>query len=100
MRQTILSDPVMVLDTTALHSEPFPEDWEGFFQITMTRAGRENVRLEILRPGTDTWIDKRVEGRAQNFARAGDTFNVYLARAFNYRVETAQAGAEIWIASL
>ena len=100
MAQTIISTPQLLLSATDQHSETFPDDWEGDFQFLMTVAGRENVRLEVLRPGTTTWMDVRFEGRAQNFARAGDTFNLRLARGFSYRLETAAAGAEVYVCSL
>ena len=100
MRQTILSEPVLVLPTTETAGDMFPEDWEGHFQLVMTVAGSANAKLEVLQPGSTTWIDVRTDGKAQNLTRAGDTYNIYLARGFNYRVETTTAGAEVYIASL
>ena len=101
MRQTILSEPLLILETTeTAGAVELDEEYEGNFLFVCTVAGSENVRVEIQQPGTTTWIDLRIEGKAQNLARAGDAFVIPVARALRYRCETATAGAEVWIASL
>ena len=100
MRQTIISDPQLVLETTETNSKPLPEEWEGNFQFIMTYAGTANVSLEVQHPTADTWITLRVGARNFRFTQVGDTLTVQLARGFKYRLTTGTAGAEIYAASL
>ena len=100
MRQTILSDPQLVLKTTEANGEPLPAEWEGNFQFIMTTVGTGNVNLQVEHPVSGTWVTLRVGARNFRFTQAGDTLTVQLARGFTYRLQTATAGAEIYASSL
>ena len=73
-------------------------DWYGEYQLLCSIYGSDEVHLQVRPPGGD-WINARYEGNAIKLAAAGDTLDVKLAKSYEYRLSTENAGAEVYIAA-
>ena len=73
-------------------------DWYGEYQLLCTTYDAAEVVLQVRPPGGD-WINARYDGTEIKLTAAGDTLDVKLAKAYEYRLSTETAGAEVYIAA-
>ena len=73
-------------------------DWYGEYQLLCTTYATAEVLLQVRVPG-GTWQNARYNGTAIKLTAAGDTLDVKLAKAYEYRLSTETAGAEVYIAA-
>ena len=71
-------------------------DWYGEYQLLCSIYDSDAVYLQVRPPGGD-WINARFNGTEITFSAQGDTLDVRLAKGYDYRLKTPNAGAEVWI---
>ncbi len=74
------------------------KDWAGEFQLLCTTYASDDVVLQARVPGTTTWHNTRFNGQEITLTTVGDVLDVRLVRDYEYRLTTANAGAEVHIA--
>lgn len=72
--------------------------WYGEYQLLCTTYAAAEVTLQVRPPG-GTWQNARYDGKEIRLTAAGDTLDVKLAKSYEYRLSTATAGAEVYIAA-
>ena len=70
----------------------------GEYQLLCTIYAAAEVLLQVRLPG-GTWQNARYDGNEIKLTAAGDTLDVKLAKAYEYRLSTETAGAEVYIAA-
>ena len=73
-------------------------DWYGEYQLLCTTYTTAEVVLQVRLPG-GTWQNARYDGNEIKLTAAGDTLDVKLVKAYEYRLSTETAGAEVYIAA-
>ncbi|RKU10815.1 hypothetical protein C6503_19205 [Candidatus Poribacteria bacterium] len=75
------------------------KDWAGEYQLLCTTYAADEVVLQV-RPGGNpsSWHTAKYNGSDIKFTAVGDIFDVKLVRDYEYRLLTANAGAEVIIA--
>lgn len=73
-------------------------DWYGEYQLLCSVYASAEVVLQVRPPGGD-WINARYDGTEIKLTAAGDTLDVKLAKAYDYRLSTETEGAEVYIAA-
>ena len=73
-------------------------DWYGEYQLLCTTYAADAVYLQVRVPD-GTWQNARYDGTEIKLTAAGDTLDVKLVKAYEYRLITATAGAEVYIAA-
>ena len=81
------------------------EHWEGDYQIFCAVYSTKPVKLQQRVPTHSTtpesgWVNAKYEGNDIELTAAGDTIIVTLARGYDYRLHTDEAGAEVYIERL
>lgn len=74
------------------------KDWAGEYQLLCTTYASDEVVLQVRPRGTETWNTARFNGRAIKLTAAGEVLDTRLVRDYEYRLMTANAGAEVVIA--
>lgn len=74
------------------------KDWAGEYQLLCTTYASNEVVLQVRPQGTTVWINARFNGQEIKITAAGDTLDVRLVRDYEYRLMTANIGAEVVIA--
>ena len=102
MAQLVLAEPTIILAGTDIEGTELNENWVGKFQVALTTAGTDPVKLERLIPDTETWQVCRLANNSSNspeiqLINAGDTLDITLTKGFTYRFATATAGAVVHI---
>ena len=72
--------------------------WYGEYQLLCSVYASNEVFLQVRPPGGD-WLNARYDGNPIKLTAAGDTLDVKLAKAYDYRLKTEDAGAEVYIAA-
>ena len=103
--QPTLTDPqgnmkaILKTDQTATpNADILGTDWYGEYQLLCTTYDAAEVVLQVRVPDGD-WINARYDGTEIKLTAAGDTLDVKLAKAYEYRLSTETAGAEVYIAA-
>ena len=101
MKQLILSEATEILAATATESTVLDDDWFGTFQVILTTAGTDAVKLQVMRPGSNpaVWTTARYNGNEITLTTAGDTLDIVLTEHYHYRFTTTTAGAVVHIDS-
>lgn len=74
------------------------KDWAGEYQLLCTTYAADEVVLQVRPEGTETWNTAKFNGRDIKLTAVGDVLDVSLVRDYEYRLMTANAGAEVVIA--
>ena len=73
------------------------KDWAGEFQLQCTTYASDEVVMQVRSPGK-TWNNAIFDGKEIKLTAAGEVLDVKLVRGYEYRLITANAGAEVDIA--
>ena len=87
-----------ILKSTSKESEILGKDWYGEFQLFCSVYTDSPVQLQCRNPqrGEETpWLQASFNGKDIVFEKAGAVLDFRLTRGFEYRLITANAGAEI-----
>lgn len=74
------------------------KDWAGEYQLLCTIYAADEVVLQVRPHGAETWNTAKFNGRDIKLTAVGDVLDVSLVRDYEYRLMTANAGAEVVIA--
>lgn len=74
------------------------KDWAGEYQMLCTTYAADEVVLQVRPRGTSSWHTAKYNGNDISWSAVGDIFDVKLVRDYEYRLLTANAGAEVVIA--
>ena len=74
------------------------KNWTGEYQLLCTTYAADAVVLQVRPRGTDTWNTAKFNGTAIKLTAVGEVLDVRLVRDYEYRLSTANAGAEVVIA--
>lgn len=72
-------------------------DWYGEYQLLCSVYASDEVHLQIRPPGGNHWMNARFNSTDITLRAQGDTLDVRLVKGYDYRLKTANAGAEVWI---
>lgn len=90
---------ILKTDQTATpEADSLGTDWYGEYQLLCSVYGSAEVYLQVRPPG-GTYQNARYAGTEIKLTAAGDTLDVNLVKAYEYRLTTATAGAEVYIAA-
>lgn len=90
---------ILKTDQTETHeNDILGTDWYGEYQLLCTTYDAAEVTLQVRLPD-GTWQNARYDGNEIKLTGVGDTLDVKLAKSYEYRLSTATAGAEVYIAA-
>ena len=90
---------ILKTDQTATHKDDIlGEHWYGEYQLVCSAYASDPVKMQVRPPGKD-WMNARFNGQEIQLTAQGDVVDVRLTKAYDYKLVTANAGAEVFIDS-
>lgn len=94
-----MAKTILATDQTETPDEQIlGKDWAGEYQLLCTTYASDEVVLQVRPRGTPSWSTAKYNGSDIKFTAVGDIFDVKLVRDYEYRLQTANIGAEVVIA--